>query len=179
MSACRFIASDVPLTEFAPPQDYPLHINLDDGTIFDGGADDNYFLNTFLDVKNYTDKNNGVCLEWDYTDGREKQIIEYIKTDNGYFLVLSDRMIDFIMACSGIIAYISPYIILDHIDDKAIVSNEVLPYKIQERIQNNSHLYVFKNKNLLNDLYDLFKDGDTIFFYKDNKLMEYTMLFEE
>ena len=80
MSACRFIASDIALPEFAPSQDYPIHINLDEGTIYDGGADDNYFLNTFTDVKDYTDKSYGVYLEWDYTDGRAKQIIEYIKT---------------------------------------------------------------------------------------------------
>lgn len=79
MSACRFIASDIALPEFAPSQDYPIHINLDEGTIYDGGADDNYFLNTFADVKDYTDKNYGVYLEWDYTDGRAKQIIDYIK----------------------------------------------------------------------------------------------------
>ena len=79
MSACRFIASDIALPEFAPSQDYPIHINLDEGTIYDGGADDNYFLNTFADVKDYTDKNYGVYLEWDYTEGRAKQIIEYIK----------------------------------------------------------------------------------------------------
>ena len=29
---------------------------------------------------NYTDKKNGVCLEWNYfTEGRAKQIIEYMK----------------------------------------------------------------------------------------------------
>ena len=56
MSACIFIASDMPLVEVAPSQNYPLHIDLDNGTIDDGGADDNY-----------------------YTDGRAQQIIEYIK----------------------------------------------------------------------------------------------------
>ncbi len=80
MSACRFIASDIPLTEFAPSQEYPFHINVDDGTICDGGADDNYFLYIFTDVKDYTNKNYGVYLEWNYTEGRAKQIIEYIKT---------------------------------------------------------------------------------------------------
>lgn len=80
MSACRFIASDMPLTEFAPPQDYPLHINVDNGTVYDGGADDNYYLHAFADVEDYTDKKYGVCLEWNYTDGRAKQVIEYIKT---------------------------------------------------------------------------------------------------
>ncbi|MBO7196389.1 MAG: hypothetical protein J6V80_03550 [Clostridia bacterium] len=80
MSACRFIASNSHLPEFAPLQNYPLEINIDNGTIYDGGADDNYFLNTFTAVQDYTDKNYGVYLEWYYTDGRANQIIEYIKT---------------------------------------------------------------------------------------------------
>lgn len=80
MSVCVFIASDMLLTEFAPSQDYPLEINIDNGTIYDGGADDNYFLNSFTNVEDYTDKKNGVCLEWNYTDGRAKQVIEYMKT---------------------------------------------------------------------------------------------------
>ena len=42
MSNCVFIAADSPLPEVTPSQDYPLHIDLDTGTIFDGGADDNY-----------------------------------------------------------------------------------------------------------------------------------------
>ncbi len=80
MSACRIIASDIPLTEFAPSQEYPLEINIDKGTIYDGGADDNYFLNTFANVQDYTEKKHGVRLEWQYTDGRAKQIIEYIRS---------------------------------------------------------------------------------------------------
>ncbi|MBE6851956.1 MAG: hypothetical protein E7505_00570 [Ruminococcus sp.] len=80
MSACRFIASDMPLTEFAPLQNYPVKIDIDKGTINDGDADDNYFLILFENVKDYTDKNYGVYLEWDYTKGRAKQIIEYIRT---------------------------------------------------------------------------------------------------
>ena len=79
MSVCKFIASDMPLPEFAPSQEYPLHINIDEGTIYDGGADDNYFLTTFANVENYTEKKYAVSLEWNYTDGRAKQIIEYIK----------------------------------------------------------------------------------------------------
>ncbi len=80
ISACTFIASDFPLTVHKPSQDYPLEINIDNGTIYDGGADDNYFLNPFPNVEDYTDKKYGVCLEWNYTDGRATQIIEYIKT---------------------------------------------------------------------------------------------------
>lgn len=80
MSVCTFLASDCPLSEVAPMQEYPLEINVDTGTIYDGGADDNYFLSRFTNVTDYTDKKYGVCLEWNYTDGRAKQIIEYIKT---------------------------------------------------------------------------------------------------
>ena len=80
MSACTFIASDTPLPEFTPPQDYPVRIDLDSGTIDDGGADDNYILTTFRDVKDYTDKEYGVALEWNCTDGRANQIIEYISS---------------------------------------------------------------------------------------------------
>ena len=79
MSACRFIASDFPLTEFSPSQDYPLHINLDDGTIYDGGADDNYFLNIFTDVEDYTNKKYGVCLEIKIYKSEEKYTLVYDK----------------------------------------------------------------------------------------------------
>ena len=78
MSICRFIASNMPLAEFAPSQEYPVKIDIDKGTIDDGGADDNYFLILFDSVKQYTDKEYGVYLEWDYTDGRARQIIEYL-----------------------------------------------------------------------------------------------------
>ncbi len=79
MSVCTFIASDYPLMEVAPTQDYPVEINVDTGMIYDGGADDNYFLLAFRDVSDYTDKKYGVYLEWDYTDGRAEQILNYIR----------------------------------------------------------------------------------------------------
>lgn len=79
MSVCTFIASDYPLTEIEPSQDYPLDIHIDDGTVHDSGADDNYCLYTFAAVEDYTEKRNAVYLEWNYTDGRAKQIIAYIK----------------------------------------------------------------------------------------------------
>ena len=78
MSVCTFIASDFPLMEVAPVQDYPLEINIDEGAIYDGDADDNFFLHFFGEIQNYTDKKNGVYLEWRYTEGRAKQIIKYI-----------------------------------------------------------------------------------------------------
>ena len=79
MSVCTFIASNSPLMEFKPSQNYPLEINIDKGKINDGGANDNYFLHKFNDVENYTEKKYGVWIEWDYTDGRANQILEYIK----------------------------------------------------------------------------------------------------
>lgn len=79
MSVCTFIASDYPLPEVMPQKEYPLMINVDKGTIYDGGADDNFCLLPFVDVQRYTDKKYGVCLEWHYTDGRAKKLLEYIK----------------------------------------------------------------------------------------------------
>lgn len=79
MSICTFIASNRPLYEVAPQKEYPLIINIDEGTVYDGGADDNFYLYTFEDVQSYTDKKYGVYLEWHYTDGRAKKILEYIK----------------------------------------------------------------------------------------------------
>ncbi len=80
MSVCTFIASDASLPEFKPSQQYPLHIDLDEGTIYDGDADDNYFLQTFVSVVDYTKKKHAVSLEWNYTDGRAMQLIAYIKS---------------------------------------------------------------------------------------------------
>lgn len=56
MSVCTFIASNCPLKEVAPDNEYPLDINLDNGTIDDGGADDNFFLLPFENVCDYTKK---------------------------------------------------------------------------------------------------------------------------
>ena len=79
MSVCTFLAADYELPTFAPSQDYSFHVNVDDGTIYDGGANDNYFLIEFKEVDLYTDKDYGVYLEWDYTDGRANNILNYIK----------------------------------------------------------------------------------------------------
>ncbi len=79
MSVCTLIASDFPLPTVVPPLDYPLHINLDDGTIEDGGADDNYYLRSFPEAETYTGRQYAVCLEWNATAGRADRIIEYIR----------------------------------------------------------------------------------------------------
>lgn len=81
MSICTFLASDYPLPQAAPSQEYPIIADVDNATIYDGGADDNFFLHIFDDVQDYTDKAHGVRLEWHYTDGRAEQILNYIKNN--------------------------------------------------------------------------------------------------
>lgn len=87
MSVCTFIAADTPLQEVAPSKDYSVHMDIDNGIIDDGGADDNFFLFSFREVQDYTNKKYGVYLEWYYTNGRAERILEYIgaaleKTDS-------------------------------------------------------------------------------------------------
>ena len=78
MSVCTFVAADIPLKLVSPSQDYPLEINIDTGEIFDGGADDNFFLHPFEETDRYTEKKYGASLEWHYTPGRARRIAEYI-----------------------------------------------------------------------------------------------------
>ncbi len=59
MSVCTFLASDCPLPEMVPSKKYPVHIDIDNGIIDDGGADDNFFLLSFRDVQDYTNKKYG------------------------------------------------------------------------------------------------------------------------
>lgn len=81
MSNCIFIAADTPLPEVTPSQEYPLEVNLDTGTIFDGGADDNYCLLPFDEMDLYCEKKYGAYLELhQFTNGRAEQIIDYIRT---------------------------------------------------------------------------------------------------
>ena len=79
MSVCTFIAADIPLPAVRPRQNSPRIIDINTGTIRDGGADDNYFLLPFPNVGTYTDRKYGVSLEWDYTEGRAQQILAYIR----------------------------------------------------------------------------------------------------
>ena len=76
---CTFIASDSPLAAFKTPQEYSMEIDIDSGTVNDGGADDNCCLIPFADVEVYTDKKHGVFLEWNYTEGRAQRIVRYIR----------------------------------------------------------------------------------------------------
>ena len=79
MSVCTFIASNSPLPSVSPSKEHPVYINIDTGVIDDGGADDNFFLLPFNDIDLYTNKEYGVYLEWNYTDARAENIINYLK----------------------------------------------------------------------------------------------------
>lgn len=79
MSVCTFIAANYPMDEVRSSKEYPLEINVDEGMIYDGDADDNFSLYKFREVFDYSDKKHGVCLEWAYyTEGRAKLILRYI-----------------------------------------------------------------------------------------------------
>lgn len=79
MSVCTFLAADCPLPEVMAPA-YPLHFDLDRGTVCDGDADDNFSLLRFRDADLYSSKAHGVVLEWNYyTEGRANQLISYIQ----------------------------------------------------------------------------------------------------
>ncbi len=80
MSVCTFLAADHTLPAVSPKQDYPIVINIDDGTVSDGDADNNFSLYPFPDVSVYTDKSYGVRLEWNYTEGRAQRIIDYLRS---------------------------------------------------------------------------------------------------
>lgn len=79
MSACTFLASDHPLPPVSPSREYPVEVKLNDGTVCDGGADDNFTLYPFAAVRDYTDKQYGVALEWYPTPGRALRILDYIR----------------------------------------------------------------------------------------------------
>lgn len=79
MSVCSFFASDHPLPEVRPIRDHPFIINVDTGTVYDGGADDNFSLLPFQSLASYTDKRFGVCLEWHFTEGRAEKVLQYIR----------------------------------------------------------------------------------------------------
>ncbi len=82
MSQCIFIAADTPLLAVTPSQEYPLHIDLDTGTVSDNGAEDHYFLFAFDEVDIYSEKKYGVHLELHhrFTDGLAGQMMDYIRT---------------------------------------------------------------------------------------------------
>lgn len=63
MSVCTFIAANCPMDEVIPSKEYPLEINIDEGTIYDGDADDNFSLRKFRGVSDYTDKSMAFSLD--------------------------------------------------------------------------------------------------------------------
>jgi len=80
MSVCTFIAASCSLKEFTPSQEYPLEINIDKGTVYDGDADENFSLLTLQEYPECTSLKHVVALEWAYyTHGRAERIIKYIR----------------------------------------------------------------------------------------------------
>lgn len=79
MSVCTLIAADVPLAPVKPSVEYPVVIDLDRGTVDDGGADDAFLLAPFDDAEEYTGKAFAVSLDWNPTPGRARRVIDYIK----------------------------------------------------------------------------------------------------
>lgn len=80
MSVCTFIVADCDLPEVIAPDNYPVHIDVNKGTVYDGDADDNIRLLAFRDADLYSSKKYGVLLEWNYyTEGRANKLISYIK----------------------------------------------------------------------------------------------------
>ena len=82
MSYFTYIASDYPLpTVKRPDREITIEINTETGVITDGEFDDDFALypaEGLSDVR--TEKKYAVYLEWSYyTEGRAKNIIEYIK----------------------------------------------------------------------------------------------------
>ncbi len=80
MSFCLLLSADVPLPEVHPSQEYPLHIDLDRGTVEDGGADDNFSLWPFPEAELYTSQSHAMELECHlWTPGRARLLQEYIR----------------------------------------------------------------------------------------------------
>lgn len=82
MSYCTYIASDYPLpTVERPDREICIEFDTETGEVFDGDFEDDFSLypaECLSDVR--TEKKYAVYLEWSYyTEGRAKNIIEYIK----------------------------------------------------------------------------------------------------
>ena len=82
MSYFTYIASDYPLpTVERPDRELTIEFDTETGVVFDGDFDDDFALypaEYLSDVR--TEKKYAVYLEWSYyTEGRAKNIIEYIK----------------------------------------------------------------------------------------------------
>ena len=82
MSYYTYIASDYPLpTVERPDREITIEFDTETGSVFDGDYEDDFALypaEGLSDVR--TEKKYAVYLEWNYyTEGRARNIIEYIK----------------------------------------------------------------------------------------------------
>lgn len=80
MSAVLLFASDVPLQEVPYPPDFSIHFNIDEGTVNDGGRDDGFCIFQREQVLELaTEKPYCAELEWRFTPGRAKKVIDYLR----------------------------------------------------------------------------------------------------
>lgn len=73
-------ASDCPLKEIFYPSDFAINFDIDNRVIDDGGKDDGFAIfstESVLEVS--TEKLYFTVLEWQYTPGRARKVIEYLK----------------------------------------------------------------------------------------------------
>ena len=82
MSSVMLIASDLPLREVPYPPNYKVNINVDNGTIDDGGGNDGFAILPVEYPENVPDipskKKYFAVLEWHYTPGRAEEVIRYL-----------------------------------------------------------------------------------------------------
>ncbi len=80
MSCAMFIVSDCPLKEVSYPPDFAIYVDIDRKIVDDGGKDDGFaIIPTKRVLEIPSEKTYYAVLEWQYTPGRAKKIIEYLR----------------------------------------------------------------------------------------------------
>ncbi len=80
MSSVMLMVSDCPLQDVPYPPDFTITFDADNGTVDDGGMDDGFAIyRTERVLELPSQKRYFAILEWRYTPGRAKRIIEYLK----------------------------------------------------------------------------------------------------
>lgn len=79
MSSALLIASDFPLKEVPYPSDFVIQFDIDHRTVEDGGREDGFAIFPIRRVLELSTKKRYFAgIEWNYTPGRTKNIIEYL-----------------------------------------------------------------------------------------------------
>ncbi|MCI8422275.1 MAG: hypothetical protein HFF50_01910 [Lawsonibacter sp.] len=80
MSSALLIASDFPLKEVPYPSDFVIQFDIDHRTVEDGGREDGFAIFPIRRVLELSTKKRYFAgIEWNYTPGRTKNIIEYLR----------------------------------------------------------------------------------------------------